>query len=51
MAHTDLPVAHGAHLPPTLTGLPSDVNRAARGRQEGRSGGYVHSRIKPKRIE
>lgn len=44
-------IARGAHLPPVLTGPPQGAERSGRSRWDGVGGAYVHTRIKPKRID
>lgn len=46
-----VPVARGAHLPPVLTGPPQGGERSGRSRWDGAGGAYVHTHIKPKRID
>ncbi len=44
-------VAHGGFLPPTVAGTPPDAHKAAMGRRNAHGGAYMHSHIKPKRID
>lgn len=44
-------VAHSGLLPPTITGALPDTRTASVGRRSGRGGAYMHSHIKPKRID
>jgi len=49
--HSLVSVSHGGFLPPILIGAPPAAQKAAVGRQNGKGGAYMHSRIKPKRID
>lgn len=49
--HKPVSVAHSSLLPPTLTGALPDTHVASVGRRSGRGGAYMHSHIKPKRID
>lgn len=49
--HKPVSVAHSSLLPPTLTGALPDTHMASVGRRSGRGGAYMHSHIKPKRID
>ncbi|MCI8537862.1 MAG: hypothetical protein HFF18_04265 [Oscillospiraceae bacterium] len=49
--HSLVSVSHGGFLPPALIGAPPAAQKAAVGRQNGKGGAYMHSRIKPKRID
>jgi len=44
-------MAHTGRAIPTVTGAPSDVVRAEKGRQSGVGGAYTRTHIKPKRID
>lgn len=44
-------VAHSGYVPPLLSGIPPNIKRAARGRQEGAGGAYTRTHIKPKRVD
>lgn len=49
--HRPVSVAHSGLLPPTLIGALPDTQTTAVGRRSGRGGAYMHSHIKPKRID
>lgn len=49
--HKPVSVAHSGLLPPTLTGALPNTHTASVGRRSGRGGAYMHSHIKPKRID
>lgn len=44
-------VERGGFLAPTRAGIPAEVQRAVRGRQNGAGGMFYHTRITSKRIE
>lgn len=46
-----VPVAHGGFLPPTITGAMPDSKDGGTIRHSSRGGAYMHSHIKPKRID
>lgn len=48
--HKPVSVAHSGFLPPVLGGQP-DSHTASVGHRSGRGGAYMHSHIKPKRID
>ena len=49
--HQPVFVEHGGFLAPTRAGIPAEVQRAVRGRQNGAGGMFYHTRITSKRIE
>ena len=49
--HQPVFVEHGGFLAPTRAGIPAEVQRAVRGRQNGAGGMFYHTRITSKRVE